>query len=92
MSVYAIALDVPCSTERMHVIRKKCCAVIRRYLRFGWSNHNVSKGHPALLARLKTNGARQTFMAVKSASRDPRNILMVDDRYTVLYDGNVPPD
>ena len=31
-------------------------------------------------------------MAVESASRDPRNILMVDDRYTVLYDGHVPPD
>ena len=31
-------------------------------------------------------------MAVESASGDPWNILVIDDRYTVLYDGNVPPD
>src|SRR6188508_2519738 len=46
----------------------------------------------ARLAALQVNRPGQRFMAVESAARDARNLLIVDQRHTIEHDGHAAAD
>ena len=55
-------------------------------------NNNVPVSHPSLLATLKVDRPRRLFVAVKGATGNPRNLLVVDDGLTILDNRDHTPD
>jgi hypothetical protein len=77
-----LAREMQSRDRRNHQIQ-----IVRESFLRGRDNH-VPESHPSLLATLKVDTPRQLFVAVESTSRDSGDLLVIDDGFTVLHNGN----
>jgi hypothetical protein len=55
-----------------------------------WRDNDAAIGYVPFFTSLKINGPGQFFVAVQGATRDARDLLIVDDGLAVLNDGDPP--
>src|SRR6266542_4044929 len=58
----------------------------------GWCDDNTPISYVAFFTTLEVDRPRHFFVAVQRATRDARNLLIVDDCLTILDHGDPPPD
>ena len=56
------------------------------------SDDEVAKGDVSGFTSLEVDGSGQSLMAVQSAAGDPRYLLFIDNRLTVLHDRHYAAD